>query len=252
MGLRRKRKVESELVELFDLVRAELETMRTEIHDDMAETASVLSTRVSTEIEQRMGDPSALVSGIREVHEIIAGRDTELVHVLQQVGTMCEALADQVQSERIERTTLADAIKRLTNSLVVGGTLALPPPTSATPAPTSTPASRETVIGGTVDPARTEEVESDPAMVEVDLDAVDLVAETDVSPASRRPLHPDGVEVRCRFGDRWVTGFEVCEVIRLDDVTRYRLRRRSDGSVIPTLFEEKDLRFFTTTYSEFT
>ncbi len=44
----------------------------------------------------------------------------------------------------------------------------------------------------------------------------------------------------------------MCEVIRLDDVTRYRLRRRSDGSVIPTLFEEKDLRFFTTTYSELT
>ncbi len=107
-----------------------------------------------------MGEPSALVSGIQDVREIIAGRDTELVHVLQQVGTTCEALADQVQSERIERTALADAIKRLTNSLVVGGTFALPPPTSATPATGSTPASRETVIGGTVDPARTEEVES--------------------------------------------------------------------------------------------
>ena len=60
----------------------------------------------------------------------------------------------------------------------------------------------------------------------------------------------DGVEVRCRFGDRWVTGFEVCEVIRFDDETRYRLRRRSDGSVLPTLFDEKDLRFFTTSFIE--
>ena len=58
----------------------------------------------------------------------------------------------------------------------------------------------------------------------------------------------DGVEVRCRFGDRWVTGFEVCEVIRFDDEIRYRLRRRSDGSVLPTLFDEKDLRFFTTSF----
>jgi hypothetical protein len=47
-----------------------------------------------------------------------------------------------------------------------------------------------------------------------------------------------------------VTGFEVCEVIRVDDTARYRLRRRSDGSVIPTLFDEKDLRFFSTTFVE--
>ncbi len=60
----------------------------------------------------------------------------------------------------------------------------------------------------------------------------------------------DGVEVRCRFGDRWVTGFEVCEVIRFDDEIRYRLRRRSDGSVLPTLFDEKDLRFFTTSFAD--
>jgi hypothetical protein len=239
-------------------VRAELDSMRAEMHDGMAETAAVLSTRVRAEIETRMGEPSALVSGIQDVREVITGRDTELVHVLQQVGATCEALAEQVQGERIERTELANAIKRLTNSLVVSGTFALPPPTSATPGSSSSASSaiaptRETVIGGTVDPARTEVVESGEVTVEIDLDAVDLGAEPDDdAPSSGRPVHPDGVEVRCRFGDRWVTGFEVCEVIRLDDITRYRLRRRSDGSVIPTLFEEKDLRFFTTTYSELT
>ena len=40
------------------------------------------------------------------------------------------------------------------------------------------------------------------------------------------------------------------KVIRLDDVTRYRLRRRSDGSVIPTLFDEKNLRFFSSSFVE--
>jgi predicted phage tail protein len=251
MGLRRKRKVESELAELFELVRAELESMRAEMHDGMAETAAVLSIRVRSEIEQRMGEPSAIVSGIQDVREIIAGRDSELVAVLHQVGATCEALAEQVQGERIERTALAEAIKRLTNSLVVGGTFALPPPTSATPTSGSTSSSRETVIGGTVDPARTEAVETGRPL-EIDLEEVDLDLEADGSERAGRPLHPDGVEVRCRFGDRWVTGFEVCEVIRLDDVTRYRLRRRSDGSVIPTLFEEKDLRFFSTSYGELT
>ncbi len=114
------------------------------------------------------------------------------------------------------------------------------------------------MIGGTVDP-RAHRVGQPGAGIEIDLDAVDL--ETSItpwttiwSPCRRRPpggpVRPDGVEVRCRFGDRWVTGFEVCEVIRLDDETRYRLRRRSDGSVIPTLFPEKDLRFFSTAYHD--
>ncbi len=49
--------------------------------------------------------------GIQDVRETLAGRDSELVHVLQQVGTTCEALAEQVQNERIERTALAEAIE---------------------------------------------------------------------------------------------------------------------------------------------
>ena len=65
-GTSTKRKVESELAELFELVRAELASMRAEMHDAMTETAAVLSVRVRTEIEQRMGEPSALVTGIQE------------------------------------------------------------------------------------------------------------------------------------------------------------------------------------------
>jgi hypothetical protein len=56
---------------------------------------------------------------------------------------------------------------------------------------------------------------------------------------------PDGVEVRCRFGDHWVTGFDVCDVVERDGEMRYRLRRRSDGCVLPALFDAVDVRFFT-------
>jgi len=50
------------------------------------------------------------------------------------------------------------------------------------------------------------------------------------------------VEVRSRFESAWSRGFEVAE--RVDDgpPTRYRLRRRSDGSILPAVFEENDLR----------
>jgi len=127
------------------------------------------------------------------------------------------------------------------------------------------------VIGGTVDPEQATMPSVIPAPVEPDAATVDTEIEIDLDaeehgvdagepptptptpiPATAvRQVPPrDGVEVRCRFGDRWVTGFEVCEVIRFDDETRYRLRRRSDGSVLPTLFDEKDLRFFTTSFIE--
>ncbi len=49
------------------------------------------------------------------------------------------------------------------------------------------------------------------------------------------------VEVRSRFEAAWSRGFEVAE--RLDAVEpRYKVRRRSDGSILPVLFEEDDLR----------
>jgi len=39
------------------------------------------------------------------------------------------------------------------------------------------------------------------------------------------------VEVRTRFDDSWGRGFEIAEVVG-DGAPKYRLRRRSDGSVI--------------------
>ena len=49
------------------------------------------------------------------------------------------------------------------------------------------------------------------------------------------------VEVRSRFESAWSRGFEVAE--RVDTGRpRYKLRRRSDGSILPVLFDEDDLR----------
>ena len=50
------------------------------------------------------------------------------------------------------------------------------------------------------------------------------------------------VEVRSRFDDRWSRGFEVAEVVDEGEGARYRLKRRSDGSVLPVLFVDDELR----------
>jgi hypothetical protein len=50
------------------------------------------------------------------------------------------------------------------------------------------------------------------------------------------------VEVRSRFDDRWSRGFEVAEVVHEAEGARYKLKRRSDGSVLPALFVDDELR----------
>jgi len=55
------------------------------------------------------------------------------------------------------------------------------------------------------------------------------------------------VEVRSRFESKWARGFEVAD--RVDDPNAgapgepmYKVRRRSDGSILPVTFSEHDLR----------
>jgi hypothetical protein len=50
------------------------------------------------------------------------------------------------------------------------------------------------------------------------------------------------VEVRSRFDRAWARGFEVAEQVTEDQAHRYRVRRRSDGSVLPVLFEDDEIR----------
>lgn len=62
------------------------------------------------------------------------------------------------------------------------------------------------------------------------------------------PCYPRGVnigvrvEVRARFDQRWARGFELVEVVQDKGEDRYRVRRRSDGSVLPALFVDDDVR----------
>jgi len=51
------------------------------------------------------------------------------------------------------------------------------------------------------------------------------------------------IEVRSRFDRRWARGFEVDAILSEDAGTaQYRVRRRSDGSVLPSLFVDDEVR----------
>ena len=48
----------------------------------------------------------------------------------------------------------------------------------------------------------------------------------------------DPVDVHTRFSDSWVGGFEIAEIIP----EGYRVRRTSDGSLLPGYTSESDVR----------
>ena len=59
------------------------------------------------------------------------------------------------------------------------------------------------------------------------------------TPPDRAALEPGmAVEVRTGFDRSWSNGFEVGEVTEVG----YRLRRRSDGSLLPVVFPFDDVR----------
>lgn len=52
----------------------------------------------------------------------------------------------------------------------------------------------------------------------------------------------DEIEVRTRFDGAWVGGFEVAEETAPGDEPALRLRRRSDGTVLPDWFTPDEVR----------
>ena len=48
----------------------------------------------------------------------------------------------------------------------------------------------------------------------------------------------DQVEVHTKFSDSWVSGFEIAEIVP----EGFRLRRTSDGSLLPGYTSEADVR----------
>jgi len=48
--------------------------------------------------------------------------------------------------------------------------------------------------------------------------------------------------VQSRFEQAWARGFEIVEQIPEGDTLRYKVRRRSDGSVLPVLFSDHEVR----------
>ncbi len=146
----------------------------------------------------------------------------DVVRVLHAVTALCDRVVDYIEADRAERRLVVDALTRISGALdrapaTAVADHAVTPPAVTPPAPEPrAPRDGERVLGGSM-PATVDRV-------------LDLRGQQ------------TAVEVRCRFGGRWVDGFEIFDVITDEFGARYRLRRRVDGVVLPELFLATDVR----------
>ncbi len=137
----------------------------------------------------------------------------ELIRVLEVVTTMCGHVIGFVEADREERRLTMQADREERRAMIEALTLLIG---RIGEQPAIAPPPREHVIGGSM-----------PAGPEMVIDLRELETAR---------------EVCCRFGDQWLDGFEISEKVEDELGVRYRLRRRTDGAVLPELFAPADIR----------
>lgn len=160
----------------------------------------------------------------------------ELLRLLEVVTRMCDHVIDFIEADRAERHLMVETLTQLARVITEGAAN-----TVAAAAARQSPAQpTERLLGGSMAAG------PDPVIDLRQSDARPAPRPQAETVLSEAPTTEIAVEVRGRFGDRWVDGFEICEVMTTPDGPRYRLRRHRDGVVLPELFDATSIRHIET------
>ena len=182
----------------------------------------------------------------------------ELLRLFAVMTNMCDRVIEYIETDRAERRMMLETLATLGRTLTESAAALAARLVSANDAIDAhviePPEPRERVVGGSM-PAGPEAVidlRHTPAPSETAAPPVATVVAAPIGPAVPAPAPAPAptsvmtteiaVEVRGRFGDRWVDGFEICEVLETPEGPRYRLRRHRDGVVLPELFDATSIR----------
>jgi hypothetical protein len=182
---------------------------------------------------------------------------SEFLRLLGVVTSMCDHVIEYIEADRAERRLMIETLSQLSRVItertaeidltaepfvarerVIGGSMA------AGPEPIIDLCEREPALEPDIStPGATQPAAKHPG---ADPD-IQLGSEPEPRTGDEREVPPAtpieiAVEVRGRFGDRWVDGFEICEVMTTPAGPRYRLRRHRDGVVLPELFDATSIR----------
>jgi len=153
-------------------------------------------------------------------------RESELVRAWERVAQVCERTVVSIEAERLDRQAFLGTLRELVASAGASGA-----------AETTAPSPQAERVLSRAAFASPEDID----LVNVS-DADDRGDDEGDRTVTLFDLSDTPVEVRCRFDDGWVGGFQICGGVELNGVVQYQLRRTSDGTVLPKLFDAADIR----------
>ena len=225
--LGRRRRDENDALRLF---RAEW-AAHVDARAVLANAVASIKSSVSVDLQRVEHMHLATAAAVEQLlHEVI-DQEHGLTTAVEQLVQVCTAMTARIESAQLERRSLAEAVTRLTHESL--------PSTSPSRVLDGSVFSTPLAPNGdqilTIDDAQTNAC----AITAVSGDGFVSIDDGD---AADRITADVNAEVWCRFEGRWVGGFEVSELVKDADVIRCRLRRNSDGYVLPALFRVDDIR----------
>src|ERR1700737_3384969 len=182
MGLGRKRA----RAELLEALRTELEMARSETRAALDDVVADVERRLQSRLDSRDRTATTVASQLGDMGSELGARVAQFERALETVAETCDLAVRTVQTNRVERLALLDAIEELAARL----------PAAVPPASTSGGAGLK-VVGGTVGSEREEESPGHEAEATAQRNVMEIPAAHPAG-ASRQGIRLDGVEARCR------------------------------------------------------
>ena len=176
----------------------------------LAKNIAGLKSTIDIQIERSRRAEATADTTARDLQLGRSAQSAEMTAALDHVASLFARLAERIEADRLDRHTLSEVVGQLARQLEAVDT------------------NRPSAVGDSV---------LVPPRVETRRLGADHVA--DEEPEMSFDV---GVAVCCRFGDQWIDGVEIVEILGDTAKPMYRLRRALDGYELPPLFCARDLR----------
>lgn len=191
------------------------------VRSEISQTNATLEQKIESGIAELHHDIAEHQNGVAAIESARNQDSQELAQALTQLASAITALHSRLDADVNERQLHLSSVEWLMRELIIS----FPQPAPHEPS---------TLLGGTIEQG------SHQHFRDSDVVAISPSGEIDLREAERSVGML--VEVRSRFHDRWIRGFEIREIIDVGDIRRFRLTRISDHMALPVLFDSNDIR----------